>query len=159
METFTHQSSTCFPKTLQTKTRISKSVSSSLPLLKHELSIISAVAESRVGRYPQGNWHSAVVPSSTKGIVPSNNNYAQGDKTLSTNLLVVAETLVLTFLVLGDDWVAELNELSSSNLVDGLNPEVVLSVGDEVFNGPAHFVLSRHHVDVCPPASLTPLHQ
>lgn len=64
----------------------------------------------------------------------------------------------LTFLVLGDDWVAELNELSSPNLVDGLDPEVVLSVGDEVFHGPTHLVLSGHHIDVRPPASLTALH-
>lgn len=64
----------------------------------------------------------------------------------------------LTFLVLGDDWVAELDELSSPDLVDGLDSEVVLSVGDEVFHSPAHLVLSGHHVDVRPPASLTPLH-
>lgn len=64
----------------------------------------------------------------------------------------------LTFLVLCDDWVAELSELSSPNLVDGLDSEVVLSVGDEIFNIPAHLVLSRHHVDIRPPASFTALH-
>lgn len=68
------------------------------------------------------------------------------------------EMFFLTFLVLGDDRVAELNELASSDLVDGLNSEVVLSIGDEVFDGPAHLVLSGHHVDVRPPAGLTPLH-
>lgn len=67
------------------------------------------------------------------------------------------EVNMLTFLVLSNDWVAEFNELSSSNLVDGLDSEVVLAIGDEVFDGPAHLVLSRHHVDICPPASLTPL--
>lgn len=65
---------------------------------------------------------------------------------------------ILTFLVLGDDRVAELDELSSADLVDCLNTEVVLSVGDEVFHVPAQLVLARHHVDVRPPASLTALH-
>lgn len=65
--------------------------------------------------------------------------------------------ICLTFLVLCDDWVAKLSELSSPDLVDGLDSEVVLSVGDEVFNVPAHLVLSGHHVDVRPPASFTTL--
>jgi len=64
----------------------------------------------------------------------------------------------LTFLVLCDDWIAELDELSSSDLVDSLDSEVIFSIGDEVLDGPAHLVLPGHHVDVRPPASLTALH-
>ena len=76
--------------------------------------------------------------------------------------LIIKKTCVkqisLTFLVLCDDRVAEFDELSSSDLVDGLGSEVVLSVRDQVFDVPAQLVLSGHHVDVSPPASLTPLH-
>lgn len=64
---------------------------------------------------------------------------------------------MLTFLVLSDDWVPQFNELSSSNLVDSLDSKVVLSVGDQVFNVPAHLLLARHHVDVSPSAGLASL--
>ena len=48
---------------------------------------------------------------------------------------------ILTFLVLCDDWVAQLDVFSSSDLVHSLDTEVVLSVGDQVLHRPAHLVL------------------
>lgn len=77
----------------------------------------------------------------------------------SDNLNPEHPATLLTFLVLGDDWVAKLDKLSTSDLVDSLDSEVVFSSGDEVLHSPAHFVLSRHHVDIGPPASLPPLHK